>query len=227
MRPHPDRDKFYRLWLAEYQSQNYERGLAAGVLRNSHAIIERQFGGHDRFDRVLEVGAGAGIHLDFVRHAFSSYLLTDDEPAMVEQARARHRGRAGIEYRVMNARRIDLASGSVDRLIATHVLEHINDPHVVLEEWSRVLRKGGVMSLILPCDPGWAWRLGRRFGPRAKWEKLGVPYDYWMAREHVNSIFNLRMLIRYYFDDISEFWYPLRIPTPDLNLIYGCNIRNS
>src|SRR3546814_1644399 len=73
--------------------------------------------------------------------------------------------------------------GSVDRLIACHVLEHLHHPHDVLREWYRVLRKGGVLSILLPCDPGVLWRVGRMFGPRANAERAGIEYDYWMARE--------------------------------------------
>jgi ubiquinone/menaquinone biosynthesis C-methylase UbiE len=225
MRSHPDRDEFNRLWVQEYSSQNYNRGLAAHVLRESHKVIERSFGRDVCFKEVLELGSGDGMHLDFVTHQYVNYLLTDESHAMLNRARQRHKDNARVKFRTMDARKIDLPSNSIDRIVAVHVLEHLTDPHLVLAEWNRVLRTGGVLSIILPSDPGIAWRLGRLLGPRSKWKRLGVFYDYWMAREHVNSIFNLRTLIRYYFEYVDEYWYPFRIPAADLNLIYGCNIK--
>jgi len=71
------------------------------------------------------------------------------------------------------------------------------------------------------------WRLGRLFGPRRRARSTGLDYDYWMAREHVNPIHNLVGFIEYYFEDITEEWWPMRLPLPDLNLIYAVNIRKS
>ena len=52
-----------------------------------------------------------------------------------------------------------------------------------------------------------------------------MPYDYIMAREHINSIMNLRALLKYYFKDMTEYWRPFGLPSADLNLIYGVNIN--
>src|ERR1043165_9003011 len=138
MRSHPDEEAYQRTWSQEYQPQNYSRGLAALVLRDSHKIIERDFGADVHLQSVLEVGAGDGAHLDFVKHGFDMYTLTDSSSAMLEQARLRHAGRPNVKFAIMNARSLNVASESVDRLIATHVLERLNDPHLVLEEWNRV-----------------------------------------------------------------------------------------
>jgi ubiquinone/menaquinone biosynthesis C-methylase UbiE len=113
---------------------------------------------------------------------------------------------------------------SFDRLIATHVLEHLPDPVAVLHEWSRLVREGGLISIVLPCDPGLMWRLGRYFGPRRNARRAGIEYDYFMAREHINSIFNLVVQIRYHFPQVREAWYPSSVPVPDINLFYACNI---
>ena len=114
---------------------------------------------------------------------------------------------------------------SFDRLIATHVLEHLPNPVQVLKEWNRVIRPQGVISIVLPCDPGMLWRLGRHLGPRRNAKKLGIAYDYLQAAEHINSIFNLIVFIRHHYEDVSELWYPTRVPVPDLNLFYVCHIR--
>ena len=110
-----------------------------------------------------------------------------------------------IVVAVEDATKLSFENASFDRLIATHVLEHLYRPHEVLREWARVLRPGGTLSIVLPCDPGLLWRIGRRFGPRARAHAQGIPYDYAMAREHVNSITNLVTFINYYFSDIEQY----------------------
>ena len=79
---------------------------------------------------------------------------------------------------------------------------------------------------MLPCDPGMLWRLGRHLGPRRAAHKLETEYDYIEAIAHINSIFNLGVLIRYYFSDhnLRETWCPGRLAIPALNLFYVCNI---
>ncbi len=44
------------------------------------------------------------------------------------------------------------ADGQLDYVIARHNLEHYIDPLKTLEEWTRVLKPGGVIGLVLPDD---------------------------------------------------------------------------
>jgi len=91
------------------------------------------------------------------------------------------------------------------------------------------LKKGGVLSISLPTDPGIAWRLGRLFirifSIKKTYNITGEEYEYINATEHVNSIFNLISIIRYrYKDSIDEQFYPLKVKSPDLNLFYNVQI---
>ena len=220
--PDPSYDDYLRRWTAAYEGANYKRGPAAWFLRRSHFWCEQAFGPSRRFDEVVEVGAGTGVHIDFVRHSYGRYLITDLNTSMLERVGRQRRGREGGEVVVHNedATHLSFKDASVDRLIATHVLEHLPHPHRVLKEWARVVRPGGVISIVLPCDPGVAWRLGRSFGPRRSFQALGIDYDYWMAREHINPVGNLVSFIRYYFSKVQEQWFPLRVPSTDANLFY-------
>jgi len=91
------------------------------------------------------------------------------------------------------------------------------------------LKKGGVLSISLPTDPGLAWRLGRLFVGLFKVNKTYKisfeDFEYMNATEHVNSIFNLISIIRYnYKNSFEEYFYPLKIKSSDLNLIYNAHI---
>jgi ubiquinone/menaquinone biosynthesis C-methylase UbiE len=226
MRAEPDIDHYNANLAAAYDQLNYGRSLSSLFMRRGHVLLERRFGPDAHFGKVVEVGAGAGEHLGFVQHSFDEYLLTDWNDIRLERARAAlpDELRAKVKVAREDATRLSMASGSVDRLVACHILEHLPQPHEVLREWHRVLRRGGVLSILLPCDPGLLWRLGRMLGPRANAQRAGIEYDYWMAREHVNPIGNLVVFIRYYFGDVDELWYPARIPSTDLNLFYLCHV---
>ncbi|WP_434705769.1 class I SAM-dependent methyltransferase [Pseudomonas sp. Z1-12] len=213
------REKFSEI----YDESNYTSPLQSFVMRASHKLVESAYGKASHFESVLEVGAGTGEHVNFVRHAFDQYTLTDMDQKTLEVAKIkigkRHEGRLKFETQAGN----DLSYGdnTFDRLIASHVLEHIYQPHLALKEWRRVLKNGGVLSILIPTDPGLAWRLGRHLGPRKNAIAQGIAYDYVMAREHVNSCNNLIAILRHYFPGAKESWWPLPVPSIDLNLFFA------
>lgn len=213
------REKFSEL----YDSSNYTSPLQSWVMRASHKLIEKEFGDTAHFGRVLEIGAGTGEHVGSVRHRFDEYTLTDLDAKTLDVARKKltsHRG-GTLRFQVQEGSELAYPDDTFDRLIATHVLEHIYQPHLVLKEWRRVIKNGGVLSVLIPTDPGMAWRLGRHLGPRRNAIKQGIEYDYVMAREHVNSCNNLIALLRHYFPDSKEAWWPLPVPSVDLNLFFA------
>jgi ubiquinone/menaquinone biosynthesis C-methylase UbiE len=226
IRPEPDHAQYLEAWSAAYERNNYDEGLAGYFLKKSHSWAERHFGPEASFGKVLEVGAGTGVHVRFVRHAFGHYWLTDLNPPFLDKiSLPANVDRDRITVQAEDATALSFPDSTFDRVIAAHVLEHLLHPHLVLREWARVLRPGGVLSLVLPCDPGIAWRFGRMLGPRRKFTEAGLAYDYWMAREHVNAIGNLVAFIRYYFRNKREEWLPFGIPSVDLNLFFIAHIR--
>lgn len=206
-----------------YDDSNYGDSLQGYVMRASHRLVERPFRSKDNFSRVVEVGAGTGEHLPFVRHRFNEYVLVDHDGEALEVARRKHGDRADLSFAAHGGVELPFETGTVDRLIATHVLEHIYQPHLALKEWARVLRPGGSMSILIPTDPGVAWRVARHLGPRRNAIAQGIAYDYVMAREHVNSCVNLIALLRFYFDRRIEAWWPTLLPSVDINLFFSFN----
>ena len=200
-------------------------GLRAVVFQRGHALLEKTLPEGD-FGNVLEVGVGSGDHI-FHMDRFSCYTLSDADETMLAMARdrieesGRFRDRE-IRTSVQQGERLTFPDGAFDRLVATHVLEHIPEPYKALREWARVVRPGGIISVILPTDPGILWRFSRRIG-RGKNE---VPYEYWNCREHVNPISHLVTYINHYFEHVDATWWPLRVPSIDCNLLYVAHFRN-
>jgi len=222
MKADPDHAAYLRQWADLYEKNNYDQGLAGFFLNKSHKWAEQPFTAAERFSRVLEVGAGTGVHIGYVRHAFDEYLATDLNPPFLDRMKPAGRN---VIVKAEDATRLSFPDRSFDRVIAAHILEHLFPPHQVLREWARVLKPGGLLSLVLPCDPGVGWRLGRYLSARKRFVRDGLDYDYWMAREHVNPINNLVSFVRHYFSDVREEWYPLRVPSMDLNLFYIAHVR--
>lgn len=228
MRSDPDFKEYHSKFSEAYERNNYNANLTGFVMKQGHVCCEKDFGPSDYFETVVEVGSGTGVHLDFIRHRAKTYYLTDGSDEMLALAKEKHGSKKNdfdLVFQKENATKLSFADGFCDRLIATHVLEHLLNPHEILREWVRVIKPGGILTLLLPCDPGMAWRLGRTLIVRKNYATQNIPYDYWMAREHVNPINNLIAFIEYYFTEKKVRWYPFPIASIDLNLFYVCHIK--
>jgi ubiquinone/menaquinone biosynthesis C-methylase UbiE len=215
-------------YIQNYDTNNTRQTLAGSFLQRSHQLLEKSLPLGAVSGRILEVGAGTGHHLPYVKENFNQYVMTDGSDDMLKIASQKYAKQLldkSLVIEKQDATSLSYPDHSFDRLIATHVLEHLPNPVEVLKEWNRVVRPDGVISIVLPCDPGMLWRLGRCLGPRRNAKRAGIAYDYLQAVEHINSIFNLVVLVRHHFESVSEMWYPARIPAADINLFYVCHIR--
>jgi phosphatidylethanolamine/phosphatidyl-N-methylethanolamine N-methyltransferase len=221
-----DHEALHALWAAAYERNNYVDGsLSAKILSKTHALIEKDFSADKFFQDVIEVGAGSGAHLHFVQHEFDRYVMCDTNLEILRSARPPEHLLKKVEIHQADAIELPFPDDSFDRLIATHVLEHLPRPQDVLQEWTRIIRPSGVLSIILPCDPSIPWRLGRTLGPRKAGQDAGLPYDYFMAIEHINPIHNLVKIIDALFPEKRVRWWPFPfVPLHDVNLIYAVNI---
>jgi len=93
------------------------------------------------------------------------------------------------------------------------------------------IKKRGILSIALPADPGLMWRCGRfflkLFTVKKKLKISNLEYDYMIASEHVNSIFNLKSIIKYKYKNniITEQYLPFRIKILDCNLFYNVTLK--
>lgn len=216
-------EEYMGKWTKIYENTNYDSGLTGYFLKKSHEWSEKDFDTTMKFDKVLEVGAGSGMHLNYVQHQFDIYYVTDLHESFISQAKLKSSNK--VIFQVEDATKLSFENDTFDRVIATHILEHVQNPHEVLLEWTRVLKPGGILTIVLPCDPGVAWRLGRYCCARKNFIKQGIDYDYWMAREHINPINNLVSFVRTYFNEIHENWKPFNLQSMDLNLFYIVHIK--
>ena len=105
-------------------------------------------------DTVLELGAGVGdtgFDAAEIIGEPGRLISTDFSPAMVAAARRRgaDRGLDNVEYRVMDAERIELDDDSVDGVLCRLAYMLMPEPGAALAETRRVLRLGGRVSLAV------------------------------------------------------------------------------
>jgi SAM-dependent methyltransferase len=79
--------------------------------------------------------------IDLIKSVAGGYRSADIRP-----------GRADI---VLNIENMDLPDASIDCIVCSHVLEHIDD-RKALAEFGRVLKPGGFALIMVPLVAGWA-----------------------------------------------------------------------
>lgn len=124
--------------------------------------------------RVLEIGFGTGINLDYYPPGIESIVAVDSNPGVATLA-ARRAAATGIdvEHHPLSAERLPFDSGSFDTVVSTFTLCSIPDLQRALAEVRRVLRSGGELVFLehgLSPDPGVA-RWQRRLNPA--WKVVG------------------------------------------------------
>ena len=219
------KDEFKKLDV-KYNTHLYT-GLIGFAMKYCHRQLEK-FNINEKYSKVLEVGAGSVPHLGYLKHDYDEYFIVETSDYALES----YKGLKKVKACSYDGKKLPFDDNFFDRIIISHCLEHIVEPEKFLFEMMSKLKKGGVLSISLPTDPGLLWRLGRLFIRNFTLNKTykisKEEYEYVNATEHVNSIYNLISLIRYNFkDQIEEYCIPFRIMLPDINLFYNVHITKS
>ncbi len=124
--------------------------------------------------RILDIGCGygalaltmsEGADLDVV----AMDILEERVSSVQGKMRTRH-GKAGPGIRLLRAnaeKGLPFRTDSFDGVVATEVLEHLDDPGRMLEEAHRVLRPGGRLFLTTPNADALPYQILRHLPPSA------------------------------------------------------------
>ena len=174
---------------------------------------------------VLEIGAGDSPHIKYLKHDYDEYHIIETSDYALEN----YDENSKIIKKKYDGKIIPYPDEKFDRIIISHCLEHIPSPENFLIQMMNKLKKGGILSLSLPTDPGLLFRLGRIylkiFSIKKNYKISREEFDYMNATEHINSIFGLYSIIKYnYGNSLKESYLPFKVKSFDLNLFYNVHI---
>ena len=131
-------------WMTDWTGTVNEWIVAQADPRPGQTILDVAAGPGDLGFRVAERVGSEG-----------TVLSTDFAPEMVEAARriAASRGLGNVEFKVLNAERMDLDDDSVDGVVCRWGYMLMADPAAALRESRRVLRDGGSLGLAVWAAP--------------------------------------------------------------------------
>jgi ubiquinone/menaquinone biosynthesis C-methylase UbiE len=99
--------------------------------------------------RVLEIGAGTGLNMEYYPESLDRLILTEPSEPMAKRLKERA-AESPIETEVViaPAEKLPVEDASVDTVVCALVLCTVEDPAVTLAEIKRVLAPGGQLLLI-------------------------------------------------------------------------------
>jgi predicted SAM-dependent methyltransferase len=115
------------------------------LLHRRDIFTESVFRRHE-MNLVIEHTSGTGVDIGCGLNKIHSQAVGIDRRAGAKDAGYPF----GAQIRAMGDRLPWFADASLDYVFSSHCLEHLGDTMSALREWSRVLRPGGKLVLILP-----------------------------------------------------------------------------
>lgn len=121
-------------------------------------IVKRM--GH--VNRLLELGIGHGYTAKLFNTACNEHVIIDGAPSVITQFQSRH---PDFKGRVIEGYFEEFESdANFDAIIMGFVLEHVDDPELILNRYRRFLSPGGKMYVAVPNAKSLNRRLGLELG---------------------------------------------------------------
>ncbi len=216
----PD-DPEWRKWndyCFQFYRDTQQSGAGKYVNETGYRVLEKV---NLEGKTIMEVGPGFIPHLQFWRGKPGKYVIIDIRQEALGQS-----GQILADHGVLaeaylaDSERYPLADNSVDIVISFFSLEHLYPLGPYLAEFRRVLRPGGLLVGAIPCEGGLAWGMGRFLTSRRYIRsKIGVNPDKIICWEHPNYAETILGCCEQYFVPVLTKYWPLKVPSIDLNLV--------
>jgi SAM-dependent methyltransferase len=215
-----------------------QKQLADDFVRHWHEVLPSKYNAIERFNhtyslrhlpqmprwRTLELGAGIGGHLQFEPLERQDYHCLELRQQMAEEIERRYPSVTTVVGDCQQ--RIPYDDAFFDRVVAIHVLEHLPNLPAAITEVHRVLKPGGLFSVVLPCDPGLLYELARKVSAERIFKaRYQMPYRWFARREHLNSPAEILHVVWRSFEIFDTAYFPMRVPLIHLNLCVGVTAR--
>ena len=138
----------------------------------------------DNASRVLELGYGEGIVTEHLVSTGKAVTLLEGSSILVERIRARYGSRVSP---VLGLFEEFTVNDPFDAVVASHVLEHVDDPVALLARMRAWVKPGGSVLIIVPNSESIHRRLAVLMGLQARLDTLGAR-DVLVGHQRVYSL---------------------------------------
>ena len=176
--------------------------------------------------RVLEIGPGQIAHIEYWKPSIDkskvSYVLADIQGEMLDRSSEVLKDNE-VPYETSLVERngpLPFDTDSFDMVVSFYSLEHLHPLAPFLAEFRRILKPRGQFVGGIPAEGGLAWGMGRFLTSR-RWlhRNTSIDPDKIICWEHPNFAEEILVQIDDGFEKEELEYWPLKVPSIDLNLI--------
>lgn len=178
----------------------------------------------ENFVTTLEIGAGLGEHFAYEKLTpiqKQNYVALELRENMACKIKDRY---PDIITHVGDCQsRLNFADGFFDRILAIHVLEHLPNLPAAVAEMHRLCNKEkGIFSVVIPCEGGALYTLGRKLSAQRLFKKrYQQSYQWFIEREHVSKPSEIQEELEKFFKITHRQFFPFLLPKVNINLCIG------
>lgn len=174
--------------------------------------------------RILELGPGLGNQIPYEDLSRAEYHAVEIRPNIANLLKQKY---PQIHVKIGDCqKKLHYPDGYFDRVQAIHVLEHLPNLPTALEEVTRVLKPDGDFCVVIPCERGTLYTIGREFSGKKIFKKrYGMSYAPYIQSEHINTANEALKELAMRFETVRRQYYPFLIPSIHLNLFIGMVLK--
>lgn len=211
----------YSSVIMDMYEQTQKRSVGAIVNNAGYRVMEDiDMAGK----RVLEIGPGNLEHIKYWQGKPDSYVVADIRQPLLDKAIERLEEN-DVRYSTALLERSDMGAlpfenGEFDIVVSFYSLEHLYPINPYIQGMLRVVKSGGLLVGAIPCEGGIAWGLGRYFTSR-RWflNNTKANPDKIICWEHPNFADQILLTLDSMLKKQSLVFWPLRLPSIDINLV--------
>lgn len=170
----------------------------------------------------LEIGGGTGNHISSEDMTNQDYTVLDIRENMLMSLKEKY-----PEIRVVkgDCQKRYAKRAEYDRIICIHTLEHIPNLPEALKQIRYALKPDGVAHIVIPCEGGWLYYLGRQI-TIARWFKNNYHRDYgkFIKSEHLNTASEVIEELSKYFKIKEKTYFPFCVHLLHANISIGLTL---
>lgn len=213
------KDDFFQQWLYTLPKKF---GAVEVFNQNYPAKIFKKDQNKKRHWKTLEIGGGLGSHISYENLKIQSYTILELCSQLVSAFKDRYPHMDGV---VGDCQKPYAKKDSFDRIIAIHVLEHLPNLPEAIRQMHRVLTRGGVAHVVIPCEGSLAYMVCRKISAERLFHKLyHMDYNWFIKSEHINLPDEIMEEIEKYFVIKYKRYFPIPIPFKFCNIAIGMTL---
>lgn len=217
-----------------YKNNNYSKTTYSGfskiLYKINHKLLD--FKVDEKYnEHIVDVGGGAEQHLKYMNiKNIKTYTIIDSKIFRNEINKLQKKFK-NIKIYFIDYKKIKYIKKKklYTRMVSSHTFEHFDDFEQNFLNLMPLMQLDSLISVALPCDPGLTWRFLQFFSyfnqkKTYGWKNLKQK-DLDDSRDHLTSAQNILKILRYYFLNIKNIYFPFLLPIIEINIFLIMQIK--